>query len=75
MKIYGFVTPRFLDSDWYRNFTVHRERRKEVDIPVEIIVDVQAYEASKFTNNMPSYGELLEEVGLLKAEIKGFNAR
>ena len=54
----GWVNPRYLNYDWNRSFTITKDATKSVDIPVKIVFEKYAYDASKFSNEKLSYKEM-----------------
>jgi len=70
LKINGWVTPRYLDYHWCKNFSVSRDKSKSVDIPVTVRFETRAYKGAFLDNRIKSYGDLEDEIILLKKRIK-----
>jgi hypothetical protein len=70
MTLIGFVTPRFLDRAWYENFTVTKNKLKEGDIPVKVVIDSSSFISSKKDNGLRTYQDLVDEIIELKKTIR-----
>tara|TARA_R110000851_G_scaffold255717_2_gene408252 strand:- start:185 stop:718 length:534 start_codon:yes stop_codon:yes gene_type:complete len=68
MIIKAWVTPRYLDNKWFKQFTVSLYKSKSTDIPVVVSVNDKSYEGSMFNNDVESYGDLLSRAQELEAK-------
>jgi len=67
--IKAWVTPRYLDKSWYKQFTVTLSKTKQGDVPVILSVHSDSYEGAKLDTDTPSYGDIIEENRILTAEV------
>ena len=59
MLIKGWVTPKYLDENWYSSFTITKNKKRENDVPVVISVHDKAFDGAKNINkHIDSYGDL-----------------
>ena len=70
VELKGFVSAKYLDRNWYQSFTVTATKKKETDIPVLVVIENNAYKAAQFSNDMPTYHDLMSENYALKHKIQ-----
>lgn len=67
-RVKGYISPRYLDIKWFKNFTISRDLRKESDIPVIVEFCHESYNSYKNDNDLLTYSDI--ENNLLKSESK-----